>query len=135
MRPNAHLPAIVLLAGLLLWTGCTPPVLRTPTPAPAFDEAAFWESFPLPDDILLVPTAEGFGLAFATGMIEPELFEFYAQQLSDQGWSQQAPTEAMVTMPHQRWRRDSLKLLIELQPLDDTGRTVVWCQVESDTQW
>ncbi|HUW13756.1 MAG TPA: hypothetical protein VM537_28795 [Anaerolineae bacterium] len=134
MRRNGILPAIILLTGLLLWTGCTPPVLRTPTPVSPFDEAAFWEGFPLPDDARVVPAAEGQELAFATGMIEPELFDFYAQWLREKGWSQQAPTEAMITLPHQRWRRDSLELLIELQLSDEDGRTIVRCQVQSDTK-
>ena len=128
-----HWPRIVLLASLVLVGGCTPPVLTTPTPA-AFDEAAFWESFPLPEDAELVPVVEGFDIGFATGMIEPELFDFYAAWLEEQGWSQQAPTEAMITLPHQRWRKDGVELLIELQPLDEQGRTVVWIQLLSDTE-
>ena len=39
------------------------------------------------------------------------------------------PTEAMITLPHQRWRKDALELLVELQPPDEQGRTIAWIQV------
>jgi hypothetical protein len=93
------------------------------------DEAAFWESLPRPDDFEGVEVGEGFALGFATQMIEPELFDFYGAWLREQGWRRQAPTEAMVTLPHQVWRRDGSELLIEIRGLDDQGRTVVWLQV------
>jgi hypothetical protein len=94
-----------------------------------FDESSFWESLPRPDDAERVSVGDGFDLGFSTRMIEPELFEFYAAWLREQGWRRQAPTEAMVTMPHQVWRRDGRELLIEIRGLDDQGRTVVWLQV------
>jgi len=78
-----------------------------------------------------VSGAEGFDIGFATRMIEPELFDFYGRWLRQQGWSQQAPTEAMVTLPRQRWRKDGVELLIELHPPDEQGRTVAWVQVVS----
>jgi WD40 repeat protein len=94
-----------------------------------FDEGAFWASFPLPPDAELVPVVEGIDLGFATSLTEPEIFESYAIWLRGQGWSQQAPTEAMVTPPHQRWRKGRTELLIEIPGLDETGRTLVWAQV------
>lgn len=133
METMKNLLTIALLTSLLVLSGCSPPVTPTPTPT-AFDEATFWKSFPLPEDAELVPVVEGFDIGFATGMIEPELFDFYARWLREQGWSQQAPTEAMITLPHQRWRKDGVELLIELQPLDEQGRTVVWIQVLSETE-
>ncbi len=133
METMKNLPTIALLTSLLVLSGCSLPVTPTPTPT-AFDEATFWKSFPLPEDAELVPVVEGFDIGFATGMIEPELFDFYAAWLEEQGWSQQAPTEAMITLPHQRWRKDGVELLIELQPLDEQGRTVVWIQVLSEAE-
>jgi hypothetical protein len=95
-----------------------------------FDEQSFWERLPRPDDAEVVEVGEGFDLGLATRMIEPELFDFYATWLGEQGWQEQAPTEAMVTLPHQTWRKDGVELLIELQGLDEQGRTIVWLQVE-----
>jgi hypothetical protein len=96
--------------------------------AAPMDEAAFWEIFPLPDDAELVPVVEGFDYGFVTAMTEPELFDAYAAWLREQGWQQQAPTEAMVTLPHQVWRKDGAEFLIEIQGLDEQGRTIVWVQ-------
>jgi len=120
-----------LLVIVLAW-GCLPQETPTgPTDgASGFDELAFWERLPRPDDAEIVPVVEGVDLGFATGMIEPEVFDFYAAWLTDQGWRQQAPTEAMVTLPHQVWRKDAAELLIEIRGLDEQGRTVVWLQVE-----
>jgi len=129
MPMRGRLITIALLTILLLSTGCTPPRPQPATPAPAFDEAAFWESLPLPENATVVPAGQHYGLAFATDMGEPELFEFYAPWLREQGWSQQAPTEAMVTLPHQRWRKGDVELLIELQPVDEQGRSVARFQV------
>ena len=97
--------------------------------AAPLDKVAFWDAFPLPDDAEIVPVVEGYDLGFATTMIEPQLFDLYAAWLRDQGWQQQAPTEAMQGRPHQRWRKDGAELLIELQGLDDQGRTVAWLQL------
>ncbi len=94
-----------------------------------FDEAAFWDTFPVPNDAEDVPMAEGYDLGFATSMSEPELFDAYAAELAGQGWQQQAPTEAMETLPKQVWRRDGAELLIEIQGLDEQGRTIVWLQL------
>ena len=100
------------------------------TPAgPMESEAAFWESLPRPVDAEAVEVGEGFDLGFATRMIEPQLFDSYAEWLREQGWRQQAPTEAMVTLPHQVWRKDEVELLIEIHGLDEQGRTVVWFQM------
>jgi hypothetical protein len=96
---------------------------------PGFDESAFWACIPLPDDAETIPVVEGIDLGFATSMIEPEVFDFYVGWLNDHGWQQQAPTEAMVTLPHQRWRKGGAELLIEIRGLDEQGRTVVWLQV------
>jgi hypothetical protein len=93
------------------------------------DQAAFWESFPLPEDAKLVEVVEGYDLGFSTAMIEPELFDGYADRLEEDGWQQQAPTEAMVALPHQVWRQGNAELLIEIQGLDDQGRTVVWLRL------
>ena len=97
--------------------------------AAPLDEAAFWEAFPVPEDSEPVPVVEGFDLGFATVMIEPELFEAYGAWLRDQGWQQQAPTEAMETLPHQTWRKDGAELLLEIQGADEEGRTIVWVQL------
>jgi hypothetical protein len=94
------------------------------------DEAGFWDAFPLPDDAEMVPVAQSYDYGFATGMIEPELFEAYTVWLTEMGWQQQAPTEAMQTRPHQVWRRDGAEFLIEIQGLDDENRTLVWVAFE-----
>jgi hypothetical protein len=122
-----------MLASLLIAaSGCAiGPTPADPTEsAPAFDERSFWESLPRLDDAVAVEVADGFHLGYATGMIEPELFDLYATWLSDHGWHQQAPTEAMLTLPHQTWHRDGLELLIELHGLDEQGRTIVWLKLE-----
>jgi len=100
-----------------------------PSSTVPFDETAFGETFPLPEDADLVPVVEGFDLGFTTDLIEPEVFDFYAARLRDQGWQQQAPTEALVTLPHQIWRNDGTELLIEIEGLDEQSRTIVWVQV------
>lgn len=122
--------SLLLLASLVVCAGCTPPVQPTPAPA-VFNEAAFWQEFPLPEDAETLPAGEGFDKGFATRLIEPDLFDYYAHWLREQGWSQQAPAEAMITLPRQRWRRDNVELLIELQPLDEKGRTVVWLEAQT----
>jgi hypothetical protein len=93
-------------------------------------ETTFWERLPRPEDAEILPVAEGIDLGFATGMIEPELFDFYAAWLSEQGWKWQAPVEAMVMLPHQVWRKDGAELLIEIRRLDGQERTIVWIQLE-----
>jgi hypothetical protein len=131
----------VLIGLLLLWTwGCTndgAPADPTDTP-PNFAESdqaeasedAFWKRLPLPNDAEIVPVVEDVDLGFATGMAEPEVFDFYAGWLSERGWRQQAPTEAMVTLPHQVWRRNEVELFIEIRGLDEENRTVVWLRLE-----
>ena len=69
--------------------------------------------------------AEGIDLGFRTEMVEPELFYYCAVWLREQGWAQQAPAQAMITMPRQRQRRDEMELHIELPPPDEEGRTIV----------
>ncbi len=97
------------------------------------DKAAFWDAFPLPDDAEAVPVVEGFDIGFATSMPEPEVFDTYAAWFSEQGWQQQAPTEAMKTLPHQVWRKDGAELLIEIQGLDEQGHTIVWVQLTASS--
>lgn len=121
---------VALIAFGLLVVACSPSPPATPTEV-SVDEAAFWERFPLPEDAEPVAVADGFDQGFATRMIEPEIFDFCAGWLTQEGWNQQAPTEARVTLPHQRWRKDDTELLIELQPFDHQGRTVVWLRLES----
>jgi len=118
---------LLLLASLVVCAGCTPPPQATAAPT-VFHEEAFWQELPLPQDAETLPAGEGFDMAFATTLVEPALFDFYANWLTEQGWSQQAPTEAMITLPHQRWRKDGVELLIELQPPDEKGRTVAWLE-------
>jgi hypothetical protein len=125
----------VLLVFLLVWVwGCE----GEGTPADStgggagFDEGAFWESLPQPDDAEGVAVGEGFDVGFTTGMIEPEVFDFYTTWLREQGWRQQAPTEAMVTLPHQVWRKSRAELLIEIRGVDELGRSIVWLQLEEE---
>ena len=83
----------------------------------------------MPEDAEVVTVSEGYDLGFITAMPEPPLFDSYAAWLRQQGWQQQAPTEAMTTLPHQVWRKGAAELLIEIQGWDEQGRTVVWMQL------
>jgi hypothetical protein len=100
-----------------------------PRPGETFDQDDFWTSFPLPQDADIVPAVEGIDLAYTTRLVEPQVFDFYSDWLESQGWDQQAPTEAMVTLPNQRWRKDVAELHIEIPGQDTTGRTEVWVQL------
>jgi hypothetical protein len=102
--------------------------------AAPLDETAFWDAFPLPDDAEIVTVTEGYDYGFATSMIEPEVFDAYAAWLREQGWQQQAPAEATVTLPHQTWRKDGAEFLIEIQGLDEQNWTVVWVNLEVATE-
>jgi hypothetical protein len=97
--------------------------------APAFDADAFWSELPAPDDAEGVEVLEGYDVGFVTAMTEPEIFDAYASVLGEQGWQQQAPTEAMETLPHQVWRTEGAELLIEIRGMDTEGRTIVWMQL------
>jgi hypothetical protein len=121
----------VLLASLVISACVSRGTLPKPTASGiGFDEESFFEDLPRPEDAQSVEVGEGYDLGFASGMIEPELFDFYATWLQEHGWRQQAPTEAMITLPHQVWRKDGTELLIEIQGLDEGGHTVVWLQLE-----
>lgn len=130
-RTLKRLSILLVLLLVLAW-GCLPEEISTnPTEtASTVNEAAFWNSLPLPDDAEVISVAEGVNLGFVTSVLEPELFDFYTIWLKEQGWRRQAPTEAMVTLPHQTWRRDGIELLIELHGLDEQGRTIVWLKME-----
>jgi len=97
-----------------------------------FDAEAFWNELPAPDDAEGVEVLEGYDAGFVTAMTEPEIFDAYAGLLSEQGWQQQAPTEAMETLPHQIWRTEGAELLIEIRGLDADGRTIVWMKLTTD---
>lgn len=83
-------------------------------------------NLPLPADAEPAASQPEHGCAFATHMIEPELFDFYTHRLQANGWRRQAPTEAMVGLPHQVWRRHGVELRIEIQGIDYRDRTLVW---------
>jgi hypothetical protein len=100
--------------------------------AAPFDEEAFWNELPAPDDAEGVEVMAGYDVGFATAMTEPEVLDAYAGVLSEQGWQQQAPAEAMETLPHQVWRTEGAELLIEIQGLDADGRTIVWMKLTTD---
>ena len=94
------------------------------------DEKRVVGSLPRPDDADPVQVSEGLGWGFTTSLIEPELFDFYTESLEERGWRRQAPTEAVVAPPHQVWRKNQYRLLIEIQGIDEHGRTIVWLQLE-----
>ena len=96
----------------------------------ATTSAGVLKSLPRPDDSTPVQVSQGYDQGYATRMIEPEVFDLYATWLADHGWQRQAPTEAYITLPHQLWRKDNLELLIELQPTDDEGRTIIWLRIK-----
>lgn len=125
---NLNTEVETLLARGLLFVGVIPAAsISQSAPAP-FDETAFWEAFPLPDDADLVPVVEGIDLGFATGLTESQVLDFYADWLRNRGWQQQTPTEGMSDLSHQVWRKGEAELRIEFQGMDERGRLVVWLQ-------
>ncbi len=94
-----------------------------------FDEEAFWNDFPVPDDAEGMPVTDQYDGGFLTAMTEPEIFEAYAEWLTEQGWQQQAPIEAMESIPHQVWQTEGAELLIEIPGVDGEGRTIVWIRL------
>ena len=133
-RPSlAKLWVLVTLLLASIW-GCASEVtLGDPTSDEAeLDEVTFWENLPRPEDAIDVEAAQEFDLGFVTQMVEPELFDFYATRLQELGWQQQAPTEAMITLPHQIWRKGGAELVIEIRGLDEQGRTIVWLKLEEE---
>jgi hypothetical protein len=93
---------------------------------PCSNIAAVVADLPLPEDAEAAAYQPDEGCVFATNLIEPQLFDFYTRRLQENGWRRQAPTEAMVTLPHQVWGRDDVELRIEIQGLDDQDRILVW---------
>jgi hypothetical protein len=100
-----------------------------PADTGSFDEVAFWNEFPVPDDAEGTPVTDDYDGGFLTSMSEPDVFEAYADWLTEQGWQQQAPIEAMETIPHQVWRTEGAELLIEIPGVNDQGLTIVWVQL------
>jgi len=103
-----------------------------PAATGSFDEQVFWDQFPVPDDAEGMPVLDDYDGGFLTAMTEPEVFEAYAEWLTEQGWQQQAPTEAMESIPHQVWRTEGAELLIEIPGVDGQGRTIVWIRLTTD---
>jgi hypothetical protein len=100
-----------------------------PASSGAFDETAFWNEFPVPDDAEGTPVTADYDGGFLTVMTETEVFDAYAQWLAEQGWQQQAPAETTETVPNQVWRTDGAELRIEIPGVDGQGRTIVWIQL------
>jgi hypothetical protein len=100
-----------------------------PVDSSSFDEVAFWNDFPVPDDAEGTPVTSDYDGGFLTSMTEPEIFESYAQWLTEQGWQQQAPIEATEPVPQQVWRTDGAELLIEIPGVNADGRTLVWIRL------
>jgi hypothetical protein len=98
-----------------------------------FDEQVFWNEFPAPDDAEGTPVPDDYDGGFLTSMSEPEIFEAYAEWLTEQGWQQQAPIEATEAVPHQIWRTGGAELLIEIPGVDGDGRTIVWIRLTTDS--
>lgn len=94
---------LLLVFGVVSASGCQAEAKPT-DPAgggAGFNEAAFWGSLPRPDDAKGAKVGAAFHLGLATRMIEPQVFDFYAAWPREQGWRRQAPTEPLVTLPHQ----------------------------------
>lgn len=111
----------------LALTGCRA-LDRKATPdegLPCSDVAVLAADLPLPDDAEPAASQPDEGCVFATSLIEPQLFDFYTHRLQENGWRRQAPTEAMITLPHQVWQKDGVELRIEIRGIDDKDRTVV----------
>ena len=109
--------------------GSTTSTITSSGGAAPFDEPAFWDTFPFPEDAQFGAVVEGYDAGFATAMTEPELFDAYADWFRETGWKQEAPIEAISTLPHQVWRNDGAEFLLEIRGLDEAGRTVVWVLV------
>jgi hypothetical protein len=95
-----------------------------------FDKTAFLDRFPLPKDAELVQAPAPYEGGFMTAATEPEIFSMYADWLKNDGWIQKAPTEAMVTLPHQTWLTQGAELLIEIRGQDKQGRNEVWIRLK-----
>ena len=100
-----------------------------PVSAGSFDEELFWNEFPVPDDAEGTPVTDAYDGGFVTAMTEPEVFEAYAEWLTEQGWQQQSPVEATESIPHQVWRTEGAELLIEIPGVDGQGLTIVWIRL------
>ena len=83
----------------------------------------------MPEDAEGTPVTDDYDGGFLTAMSEPEIFEAYAEWLTEEGWQQLAPIEAMETIPHQVWRTEGAELLIEIPGVDEQGRTIVWIRL------
>jgi hypothetical protein len=94
-----------------------------------FYEEAFWNEFPVPEDAEGTPVPDDYDGGFLTAMSEPEIFEAYTEWLTEEGWQQLAPLEAMGTIPHQVWRTEGAELLIEIPGVDEQGSTIVWIRL------
>ncbi len=95
-----------------------------------FDKTAFFDKFPLPKDAEMTEAPAPYEGGFVTSMSEPEIFDAYAEWLKGEGWVQKAPTEAMITLPHQTWSIEGAELLLEIRGQDAQGRTEVWLKVK-----
>lgn len=100
-----------------------------PVGAGPFDEQAFWNEFPVPDDAEGIPVTDDYDGGFLTSMSEPEIFDAYAEWLTGQGWQQQAPVEATESIPNQVWRTEGAELLIEIPGVNEQGFTIVWIRL------
>ena len=99
-----------------------------PVGAGSFDEQAFWDAFPVPDGAEGTPVTDEYDGGFVTSLSEQEVFEAYAEWLTEQGW-QQAPSEPAETMPSQVWQTEGAELLIEIQGVEGNGLTIVWIRL------
>ena len=94
-------------------------------PSLCVELASVVSGLPLPPDARPATPQPDDGCVFTTSLIEPQLFDFYTHQLQADGWQRVAPTEAMVTLPRQIWRRDERELIVECQGLNRQSRTMV----------
>ena len=100
-----------------------------PVGAGSFDEQVFWNEFPVPDDAEGIPVTDDYDGGFLTSMSEPEIFEAYAEWLTEQGWQQQAPVEATESIPSQVWRTEGAELVIEVPGVNEQELTIVWIRL------
>ena len=96
---------------------------------PRFDKLAFLTDFPLPNEAEIVETSDDFDAGFVSPAGEADLFDAYDEWLRGEGWTLQAPAEAVAALPRAVWRTDGAELLIEIQGTTDQELTEAWIKI------
>ena len=85
---------------------------------------------PFPYDFERVHALRGpDGVGFSTSLTGPQLFDFYAAWLGEDGW-QLAPADETLTRPHQVWLKEDAELRFEIHGFDEQGRSIFWMEIQ-----